>query len=561
MVKLTLWDQVCHCAPDMPTPPDPRDTAQASTSTNVGTAVANAMLGNVNQVTPQGTRTTEQTGSYDWFDPYTGQTYTIPTFTQTTAYSPEQQRLYELGNQAQQNLGQLAVSQSSRLNELLGTPFSLDGAPKVTAPQYTQFATSPNFTSYAAAPELATSFGDAGAINSNYLTSFGDAGGINKTFLKEFDDAGAITRSYNGDFSEDRDRVEAAMWARQQPYIDQRQEALESRLTNRGIRAGSTAYSGAQGDMAREVNDARLATIAAAGQEQSRLVGMERDRAVFENAAQQQDFAQKATRAQFANQGLQFENDAQAQEFGQLLSRAQFTNQGIQLGNAAQQQRFEQLLQRATFGNTALQQNFLNQFNVTQANNANAQQSWSNNFQATQGNNSLETQRLAAEQQARNQYLQEQYALRNQPINEISALLSGSQVQNPMFGNPQMPQIPTTDTAGLINNHYNQQVNQAMAQYQAQQGILGGLFSLGTAALMPSDRRVKKNVRKIGRIRDTNVYEYRYKGQDRHAPKTIGVMAQEIERKTPDAVVEIGGVKHVDYGKVVDGLLAYGAAA
>ena len=40
--------------PDAPTPPDPQATAQAQTGTNVSTAVANAYLGHVNQVTPDG---------------------------------------------------------------------------------------------------------------------------------------------------------------------------------------------------------------------------------------------------------------------------------------------------------------------------------------------------------------------------------------------------------------------------------------------------------------------------------------------------------------------------
>ena len=40
-----------------------------------------------------------------------------------------------------------------------------------------------------------------------------------------------------------------------------------------------------------------------------------------------------------------------------------------------------------------------------------------------------------AQQTARSQALTEQYALRDQPINEISSLLSGSQVANPNFIN------------------------------------------------------------------------------------------------------------------------------
>ncbi len=613
------------CSPSIPEPPDPKETAAAQTGTNVSTAIANSILGNVNQVTPYGSLNytydqkfvNDDNGQTWWLGPDgqyqkeapagvgavtnsntaqsggfgggerlnqrgetsaaadangrqrqgQGQTqvpdgwsqvngYYIPSWTATQTLSPEQQKLYETGLQAKQNLSDLAVSQSSRLQDLLGTPFDLSGAPTAGDPSKLSMPNLPTYEKYASAPSLATSFGDAGDINSNYMTSFGDAGKINKEFVKSFDDAGPITRTYNTDFSEDRDKVEQALMERLQPYIDRDNEAMRSQLLNSGVRQGSTAYSGAQGDFDRKVNDARIANILAAGQEQSRLVGLERDRATFENAAQNQDFQQKYTRAAFENQGLQFENDAQAQEFGQLLSRAQFTNQGIQLGNAAQQQRFQQLLDRATFGNNALQQNFLNQFNVTQGNNQLAQQGFQNETQLL----NAQMAKLNAENQARQQYLSEQYALRNQPINEISALLSGSQVQSPQFVNTNMPTIPTTDTAGIINNNYQQQVAKAQAESAFGQNILGGLFGLGSSMIMASDKRVKKDIKKVGEVKGQKLYEYHYKGEGDDDPKHIGFMAQEIERTMPDAVLEISGVKHLNVPKVIGGLMAMGAS-
>ena len=60
---------------DSPDPPDPIATAGAQTGTNVSTAVANANLGNVNQVTPQGNLTYNQTDTFSWVDPTTGHTY------------------------------------------------------------------------------------------------------------------------------------------------------------------------------------------------------------------------------------------------------------------------------------------------------------------------------------------------------------------------------------------------------------------------------------------------------------------------------------------------------
>lgn len=72
--------------------------------------------------------------------------------------------------------------------------------------------------------------------------------------------------------------------------------------------------------------------------------------------------------------------------------------------------------------------------------------------------------------------------------------------------------------------------------------ILGG--ALGLAALM-SDRRVKRDIERVGALFDgTPVYRFRYLD----APHWhIGLMAQDVEEFAPEAVVEIGGIKHVDY--------------
>lgn len=151
---------------------------------------------------------------------------------------------------------------------------------------------------------------------------------------------------------------------------------------------------------------------------------------------------------------------------------------------------------------------------------------------------------------------------RNQPLNEISALLSGSQVSQPSFVPTQMPTIPTTDVAGLINENYGQRLNiwqQQQAQRQAQtQGILGGLFGLGGSILSLSDRTAKTDIKKVGRLMGKNLYSYRYKGGFDDGQRHIGVMAQEAEKSRPDAVVTgSDGLKRVDYGK----LFAEGAPA
>jgi hypothetical protein len=141
---------------------------------------------------------------------------------------------------------------------------------------------------------------------------------------------------------------------------------------------------------------------------------------------------------------------------------------------------------------------------------------------------------------------------RNAPINEISALLSGTQVSNPQAANINQSAIPTTDVAGIISDNYQQKLQRHQANNQ---NILGGLFGLGSAflgnpALKFSDRRLKTDIRKVGKTDDgQNIYSYRYKTG---GLLELGLMAQEVEKKHPDAVVETdSGFKAVDYSKAL----------
>jgi hypothetical protein len=83
------------------------------------------------------------------------------------------------------------------------------------------------------------------------------------------------------------------------------------------------------------------------------------------------------------------------------------------------------------------------------------------------------------DEQARD--LQMRAGARGSRINEIAALLGGSQVQMPNYQINQPSQIPTTDNAGLINANFGQQqnnYNQQMAQWN---NTMGGLFGMGSA--------------------------------------------------------------------------------
>lgn len=78
-------------------------------------------------------------------------------------------------------------------------------------------------------------------------------------------------------------------------------------------------------------------------------------------------------------------------------------------------------------------------------------------------------------------------------------------------------------------------------------GVSGGL---GLLSLL-SDKRAKTNIKPVGMLNDgQKVYKFRYKG----APQThIGLLAQEVEKREPDAVSEVGGLKRVDYDAATRG--------
>ena len=74
-------------------------------------------------------------------------------------------------------------------------------------------------------------------------------------------------------------------------------------------------------------------------------------------------------------------------------------------------------------------------------------------------------------------------AERNQPINEITALMSGGQVTQPQFGNTPATSVANTDVAGITQNAYQNSLIPWQAENANRQAMMGGLFSLGGAAL------------------------------------------------------------------------------
>lgn len=151
----------------------------------------------------------------------------------------------------------------------------------------------------------------------------------------------------------------------------------------------------------------------------------------------------------------------------------------------------------------------------------------------------------------RNQAFQEAAYERSAPINEIGALLNGSQVQNPNFVNTPQSQVAGTDYTGLVNNSYN-------AKVQSQNAMMGGLFglagTLGLGALKYSDRRLKTDILETKkRVNGLPVYLYRYVWDDKSSPLRVGVMAQDVIKVMPEAVAkDASGFYKVDYGMILE---------
>lgn len=170
---------------------------------------------------------------------------------------------------------------------------------------------------------------------------------------------------------------------------------------------------------------------------------------------------------------------------------------------------------------------------------------------------SATTQGFGVGQQARQQGFNELAYQRNEPLNTLNAVRSGSQVQGPSFVNPAMQaNTAGADMLGAAQMGYNAQLGASNAQNAANAQMTSGLFGLGGAGLIAmSDERTKENIEPIGVDRNgLTVYKYEYKPEFKdHELAGSGVhygyMAQEVEQVYPYAVKTLNdGYKVVDYG-------------
>lgn len=120
---------------------------------------------------------------------------------------------------------------------------------------------------------------------------------------------------------------------------------------------------------------------------------------------------------------------------------------------------------------------------------------------------------------------------------------------------PWLSMIPQGGPTGIdVMSPYNmqQQAQQFNAQQQQQRsnGFWGSVGQIAGAAIpLFSDERVKHEIRQVGTLHNgLPVYAYRYKWG---GPTQLGVMAQDVEKVNPEAVIEVEGIKMVNYDMAV----------
>jgi hypothetical protein len=279
-----------------------------------------------------------------------------------------------------------------------------------------------------------------------------------------------------------------------QPQIEQRAKANFQNLQNQGITAGSEAY---------------------------------------QNAMREQQQGQNDLLSQAALQGIGLDMSANQQGYGQAMGQAG-------LYNAAMGQGYGQGMGAQQLQNQAMAQNYGQAGTSAGLYNQAAAQQYNQNLGAAQFGN-----------QAQQQRLQQNLALRNQPLNEIMGLMSGSQIQTPQFqnyaggGNIQAaPVFQGAQQQGqAAMDIYGQKMAAANAETAGMYQLAGSALGAG-AKIATSDIRLKSNIVRVGtHPLGIGIYEY-----DIFDRRERGVMAQEVEKVRPEAVIEHpDGYKMVNY--------------
>lgn len=348
--------------------------------------------------------------------------------------------------------------------------------------------------------------------------------------------------------------------SRAEPQFTRDTDALRTQLYNQGLREGDEAYDREMVKLRQSQNDARQqasyqATIGS-GQEASRMHGMDL-------GTRGQQFGERSSIGAFANQAAQQALNQQlgigGQRFAQGMEGAQFADSqrqaalGEQFGAAdrgfseqqagadqSDAQRAAALQEQLGVGSQRFQQ----QSAAAGMNDTRRQQAGQEQLAFGQNRFAEQMQAANFQNQGRQQQIAEEMQRRGFSLNEIQALLSGQQVN--------MPNMPGFNSASRSEGNQaltaaNMQGQAALDSFNAQQQGLQGLMSgISGGAMMFSDRRLKKNIRRVGEHdKGYPLYRFEYKWEPPHDGH-IGVMADEIDPRY--VFRDSSGYLKVDYG-------------
>lgn len=264
--------------------------------------------------------------------------------------------------------------------------------------------------------------------------------------------------------------------------------------------------------------------------------------ALFQRLDRRTDIDRNALEQSLANRGIKLGSGAFSAAQGDFGQNVNDQRTAAILAGGQEQANQEAIFQaRAQFANQAQGQQFSQ--NQTQA-----------AFSNTAANQQLQQQLAQAQfaNQARGQSIEEALVERNQPFQEINAVLSGGQIQTPGFAQGPQTNLPTVDFAGLVQQDFANQTNAANTRNTQQGQLFGGIAS-GFAGFL-SDSRLKHDKQVIGTSQNgLDIYTFKYLPEiDPDQATYIGVMAQDLEKIKPENVSNIDGTKFVNYEGAFD---------
>jgi hypothetical protein len=389
----------------------------------------------------------------------------IPTVTQTL--NPQAQQTLDAQMRVQTALANLGQTGATNAQNVLNTPFN----PTLNPIQSSVYNNIPGYNPVAVSNvQTGLGAGDYGLARANTnANTYGLASGnVNANTYGLAQGSVPLQTSLNTSQLTQMPTnagmsAQQAILDRLNPTIQQGDTSFKQALANQGLAPGTQAYDAAMRNREMSKNDLYS---------QAALQGINVDM-----SARQQGLNELNTTGTFANQaqlaGAGLYNQAVGQNFGQGVTANQLQNQAVA-------QNFGQGVTADQLYNSAVGQNFNQALAAQQANNAAQAQQFGQNLGYAQFGN----QAAQFNNQATQQSLAQQSALRAQPLNEILGLMGGSQIQLPQFQGYQGAQVaPAPTFAGT-----QAQGQQAMQNYGIQQAgnnsTMQGLTSLGGMAAM-----------------------------------------------------------------------------